>query len=108
MAALQPREGESPESLLDKIQAIEIEFGRRPKSVLNEPRPLDLDLIAFGAEIRATSALTLPHLRAHCRRFVLAPLNEIAPELVLPRQTRPVRELLANLQNDDVVTRLET
>ncbi len=106
MASLHPRGGETPESLLEKLQALEIEFGRRRKHVLNEPRPLDLDLIAFGAEIRATSALILPHPRAHQRRFVLAPLAEIAPELVLPGQTRTVRELLASLSSGEVVTRL--
>ena len=105
MAGLHPRGDETPESLLEKLQALEVEFGRRPKNVLNEPRPLDLDLIAFGAEIRATPLLTLPHPRAHQRRFVLAPLAEIAPELVLPGQTRPVRELLANLSSEEVVTR---
>ena len=86
--------GETPESLLDRLQAIEQAFGRRPKLVLNEPRPLDLDLIAFGMETRSTPRLTLPHPRAHLRRFVLEPLNEIAPGLVLPGQTQPVSELL--------------
>src|SRR5262249_16785337 len=62
---------ETPESLLRKLQALEREFGRKPKQVLNEPRPLDLDLIAFGYEARATDELILPHPRAHQRRFVL-------------------------------------
>ena len=97
VVGLQPRAGETPESLLAKLQALEREFGRQPKKVLNEARPLDLDLIAFGGEMRASAALTLPHPRAHLRRFVLAPLAEIAPELVLSGQTRTVRELLAAL-----------
>jgi 2-amino-4-hydroxy-6-hydroxymethyldihydropteridine diphosphokinase len=108
VAALHPRGGETPESLLEKLQSLEIKFGRRRKNVLNEPRPLDLDLITFGAETRATQRLTLPHPRAHRRRFVLAPLAEIAPELVLPGQTRSAQELLAVLQSDEVVTRLGT
>src|ERR1044071_2888864 len=45
VVALTPRSGETPESLLMKLQALEKESGRGPKSVLNEPRPLDLDLI---------------------------------------------------------------
>lgn len=106
VVALAPRAGETPESLLDKLQALEKEFGRRPKRTLNEPRPLDLDLIAFGSEVRASSDLTLPHPRAHLRRFVLEPLNEIAPDLVLPKQTRPIRQLLAELRTDEVVLRL--
>ena len=98
--------GETPELLLDKLQSIEQAFGRRPKLVLNEPRPLDLDLIAFCMETRSTSRLTLPHPRAHLRRFVLEPLSEIAPRLVLPGQTQPVIELLAALQSDEHLTRL--
>ena len=103
---LTPLPGETPESLLDQLQSIEQEFGRRPKLVLNEPRPLDLDLIAFGMETRSTSRLNLPHPRAHLRRFVLEPLNEIAPGLVLPGQTKPVIELLAALQSDEHLMRL--
>jgi 2-amino-4-hydroxy-6-hydroxymethyldihydropteridine diphosphokinase len=95
--ALVARPGDTPESLLARLQTLEREFGRQPKSVLNEPRPLDLDLVAFGHEIRATSALTLPHPRAHLRHFVLEPLSEIAPDLVLPGQSQPVARLLQNL-----------
>src|SRR3954447_15134086 len=58
--ALVPMPDESSESLLQKLQALEKEFGRRPKLVMNEPRPLDLDLIAFGSETRATPSLVLP------------------------------------------------
>ena len=101
--AFQPAADETPESLLAKLQSLEKEFGRRPKQVLNEPRPLDLDLIAFGSEIRSAPELTLPHPRAHLRRFVLEPLNEIAPDLVLPGQTKSVRQLLAELRTDEVV-----
>jgi len=97
VVALTPRAGETPESLLAKLQAVEKEFGRQPKRVLNEPRPLDLDLIAFGSEARATPQLTLPHPRAHLRRFVLQPLAEIAPDLLLPGQTKTVAQLLTAL-----------
>jgi 2-amino-4-hydroxy-6-hydroxymethyldihydropteridine diphosphokinase len=95
VVGLRPRADETPESLLAKLQALEREFGRRPKRSHNEPRPLDLDLIAFGSETRITSDLTLPHPRAHLRRFVLQPLSEIASDLVLPGQTRTAKELLA-------------
>ena len=104
--AFEPAAGETPESLLTKLQAIEREFGRRPKKILNEPRPLDLDLIAFGSEVRSTPELTLPHPRAHLRRFVLEPLNEIAPDLVLPGQTKAIRQILAELRTDEVVRRI--
>ena len=93
VVALTPRTGETPESLHAKLQALEKEFGRQPKKVANEPRPLDLDLIAFGGEVRNSSQLTLPHPRAHLRKFVLQPLAEIAPDFILPRQTKTVAEL---------------
>jgi len=101
MAGLTPRAGETPETLLDKLQALEKESGRRPKKVLNEPRPLDLDLIAFGNMTRNTPRLVLPHPRAHERRFVLEPLSEIAPDFILPGQTSTVRELLRELVQAD-------
>lgn len=104
--AFEPLPEETPESLLAKLQALEKEFGRRPKEVLNEPRPLDLDLIAFGDEVRSTPQLTLPHPRAHLRRFVLEPLNEIAPDFILRDQRHSIRDLLAALQTDEVVTRI--
>ena len=102
-----PRKEETPESLFAKLQAIELEFGRAPKVVLNEPRSLDLDLIAFGSETCSTPSLTLPHPRAHLRRFVLAPLDEITPGLILPGQSRTVRELLASLPNVEQAARLD-
>ncbi len=107
VAAFIPRKGESPESLLKKLQDLETEFGRTPKKVLNEPRPLDLDLIAFGAEARQTPELTLPHPRTHLRKFVLAPLNEIAPDFVLAGQGRAARALLDDLASEERVERME-
>ena len=105
-AALTPLDGETPESLFEKLQALEVQFGRQPKVVMNEPRPLDLDLIAFGGEQRQEAQLTLPHPRFQERRFVLEPLAEIAPEAILPGQSVTVAELLARLEADDTLTRL--
>lgn len=101
-----PRPDETPETLLEKLQELEKEFGRGKKTVLNEPRPLDLDLLVFGENVRNTTFLKLPHPRAHERRFVLQPLAEIAPDLVLPGQTRTVAELLASLATNEQLTRL--
>jgi 2-amino-4-hydroxy-6-hydroxymethyldihydropteridine diphosphokinase len=106
VAGLAPNPGESPETLLLRLQELEREFGRGPKKVLNEARPLDLDLIAFGDARRATPLLTLPHPRAHLRRFVLEPLCEIAPELVLPGQTLTVLKLLERLQTNESLSRI--
>lgn len=105
-AALVPRPGESPETLLAKLQALERKFGRLPKKVLNEARPLDLDLIAFGGERRGSPELTLPHPRAHQRRFVLEPLAEIAPHFVLPGFARTISELLGELAKDPLMEKL--
>jgi 2-amino-4-hydroxy-6-hydroxymethyldihydropteridine diphosphokinase len=106
VVGLVPLENETPESLLAKLQTLEKEFGRPPKKALNEPRPLDLDLIAFGAQTRNFPTLTLPHPRAHERQFVLQPLNEIAPDLILPGQTQTVSQLLANLRSDEQCAKL--
>lgn len=106
VVALTPRKDETPESLLKKLQELEKKSGRQPKKILNEPRPLDLDLIAFGNEIRHLPELILPHPRAHLRRFVLQPLNEIAPDLILPGQTKSVSQLLVQLPLTEPVERL--
>jgi len=105
-AGLRPRPGETPESLISKLQSLEKEFGRQPKKVLNEARALDLDLIAFGKEIRRTETLVIPHPRAHERRFVLQPLSEIAADLILPGQTKTVAQLLAEMQPDAAMRKI--
>ncbi len=106
VVALQPRSYETPESLLARFKALEVEWGRPPKRVLNEPRVLDLDLIAFGGETRSSEELVLPHPRAQARRFVLQPLSEIAPNLLLPGSTKSVVELLALLPPDPALRRI--
>jgi 2-amino-4-hydroxy-6-hydroxymethyldihydropteridine diphosphokinase len=106
VVGLKPYPDETPESLLKKLKALERALGRQPKKVHNEPRPIDLDLIAFGGQTRHSDDLALPHPRAHQRRFVLEPLNEIAPEFVLPGQTQPVRKLLQNLPPDSGMRRI--
>ncbi len=103
---IRPNAEETPESLLRKLQELERRYGRRVKQVVNEARPLDLDLILFGAEIRATESLTLPHPRAISRRFVLEPLREIAPSLLFPGQNQTVAELLAVLPPDPAMRKL--
>jgi 2-amino-4-hydroxy-6-hydroxymethyldihydropteridine diphosphokinase len=101
------RTEETPETLLPRLQALERKFGRAPKTIQNEPRALDLDLIAFANQSRSTPELTLPHPRAHQRRFVLQPLSEIAPDLILPGQSRTVRQLLEGVPVDPTVRRLD-
>ena len=106
VVAIEPLGNEMPESLLTKLQQLEIQFGRQPKIALNEPRALDLDIIAFGEETRNTPQLTLPHPRWHKRCFVLQPLSEIAPNTILSGQTQSVAQLLARLDTTEVLIRL--
>jgi 2-amino-4-hydroxy-6-hydroxymethyldihydropteridine diphosphokinase len=106
VVGLIPQKNESPESLLKKMRDLEKEFGRAPKKVLNEPRPLDLDLIAFGDETRNTADLILPHPRAQLRKFVLEPLNEIAPDFILAGQGRSVSQLLAGISSDETLVKI--
>jgi 2-amino-4-hydroxy-6-hydroxymethyldihydropteridine diphosphokinase len=106
VVGLVPASDETPESLLAKLQTLEREFGRQPKKVMNEARPLDLDLIAFGELNRNSNQLILPHPRARLRRFVLEPLAEIAPQLVLPGQSQTVAELLERLAPDPGMRKL--
>ncbi len=106
VVALVPRADETPETLLTQLQLMEKESGRQRKKVLNEPRPLDLDLIAFGTEVRRSPELTLPHPRAHQRRFVLDPLCELLPDYVLPGQSATVAELLSRLPPDPQMRKL--
>lgn len=106
VVAINPFPDETPETLLEKLQELEKAFGRKPKVVLNEPRPLDLDLVAFGNEVRNSSALVLPHPRAHLRQFVLRPLAEIAPDFLLPGQEQTVIKLLASVNTAEQLERI--
>ena len=73
----------SASTLLDRLFSIEARFGRE-RSIRNAPRTLDLDLLLFGDVVSTDLQCTLPHPRMHERAFVLAPLVEIEPALVVP------------------------
>ena len=74
---------QSATALLMHLQAIERQHGRE-RPYHHAPRTLDLDLLLYGNERVSTVTLTLPHPRLHERAFVLMPLAEIAPHLVIP------------------------
>lgn len=82
-----------PRDLLQRLKAIETEFGRT--SGHNQSREIDLDLVAYAGEVVETAELTLPHPRYHERAFVLVPLAEVAPGFRDPRTGRSVAELVA-------------
>jgi len=75
--------GLAPYTLLDCLQGIERTAGRE-RTFRNAPRVLDLDLLLYGDQVIATPGLVVPHPRMHERAFVLAPLVEIAPDVVVP------------------------
>jgi 2-amino-4-hydroxy-6-hydroxymethyldihydropteridine diphosphokinase len=106
VAALEPRAEETPVTLLRQLRELERAFGRQRKTTPNQPRLLDLDLIAFGSRTMTSPGLVLPHPRAHLRRFVLQPLSEIAPDFVLPGQTKTAQQLLEALKTDESLHRL--
>jgi len=70
--------------LLDRLLALEQRFGRVRIPGEHGPRTLDLDLLLYGGEVIDEPGLTVPHPRLHERRFVLEPLAELAPGLVVP------------------------
>ncbi len=73
----------APEALLDALLDIEHRFGRI-RAEKDGPRTLDLDLLLYNDQFLELPRLTLPHPRLHLRAFVLQPLAEIAPDLVIP------------------------
>jgi 2-amino-4-hydroxy-6-hydroxymethyldihydropteridine diphosphokinase len=93
------------EQLLAQLQQIEARLGRPADHARDRSRPIDLDLLYFGSFQRDDEQLRLPHPRMHLRDFVLHPLADIRPELILPGQTKTVAELLAQLPSDGSVVR---
>jgi 2-amino-4-hydroxy-6-hydroxymethyldihydropteridine diphosphokinase len=87
-AAIRIRTDLEPEELLDVCKAVEAERGRAFDLPRHSPRPLDVDLLLLGDLELSTDRLTLPHREVSSRRFVLAPLLELDPELALPDGTR--------------------
>jgi 2-amino-4-hydroxy-6-hydroxymethyldihydropteridine diphosphokinase len=98
--------GGEPNDLLEQLLAIEESLGRPRKHVRNVSRTIDIDLLYCGDRQIENERLQLPHPRMHVRKFVLQPLADIRPELVLPNQDRSVRELLAQLADPVKVVRL--
>ena len=104
-AALRIRTDLGPEELLDLCKAIELEQGRVFASPRHGPRPLDVDLLMLGDLQVSSERLRLPHPEITSRRFVLEPLLELDPELMLPNGVK-LAEALAALAEDQRVERV--
>lgn len=87
-AAIRIRTELEPEALLDLCKEIERARGRELDAPRHSPRPIDVDLLLLGDLELSTERLTLPHPEVSSRRFVLAPLLELDPELSLPDGTQ--------------------
>lgn len=102
-AVVSVRTALSPQALLDALFALEARFGRQ-RSRRNAARTLDLDLLLYGNCIIDETGLQLPHPRMAERAFVLQPLAELAPDVVIPGQGKVVE--LARTLTDQGVRRL--
>jgi 2-amino-4-hydroxy-6-hydroxymethyldihydropteridine diphosphokinase len=96
-----------PVDLLDRLLETEKAMGRPSKRPRNSPRTIDLDVLYAGNLVLNNPEIIIPHPRLRQRRFVLTPLAEISPELVLPGQMLSIRALLAGLDDPSQVTRLD-
>ncbi|HMQ04825.1 MAG TPA: 2-amino-4-hydroxy-6-hydroxymethyldihydropteridine diphosphokinase [Pyrinomonadaceae bacterium] len=96
--------GITPTQMLARMLRVEYLLGRTDKS-LKKPRTIDLDLLFFGQEHVDTTFLTVPHPRAHLRRFVLVPMNEISPTYQHPLLHKDIGTLLAECDDTSAVVR---
>ena len=105
---LPPNDAPDPDRVLARIKALERRTGRR-RGERDRPRTLDVDLLLYDDLVRTETSggeLILPHPRMRQRRFVLAPLHDLAPDLRLPPDGARVRDLLAALGSGQEVERI--
>jgi 2-amino-4-hydroxy-6-hydroxymethyldihydropteridine diphosphokinase len=94
-----------PTALLRKMIGIEESLGRDRKHARNVSRKIDIDLLYADDLNVANEELQLPHPRMHQRKFVLQPLADIRPDLILPNHKKNISELLAQVKDSTKVVR---
>lgn len=97
---------DSAQQLLEQTQTIEKNLGRQLKRQNNEARPIDIDILYYGKDSVNSEKLILPHPRITERRFVLQPLSDLSPDLILPNQDLTILQLLArsNIQEQQLTS----
>ena len=97
----------SPGELLRQTQAIERQLGRDVIREKNAPRIIDIDILYFGTDLYHDASLTLPHPEMTRRRFVLQPLADIRPDLILPGDDITIADHLQHLDSAEPPLSLE-
>jgi len=97
----------SPGELLRQTQTIERQLGRDVIREKNAPRIIDIDILYFGTDLYHDAFLTLPHPEMTHRRFVLQPLADIRPELILPGDDITITDHLLHLDSAEPPLSLE-
>ena len=96
----------SAAELIELLLKIEQKMGRIRSGIRWESRVIDLDILLFGNEIINDKNLTVPHPRMHMRRFVMAPMADIAPELIHPVQGKSMADLLGEISSEEQKVKL--
>jgi 2-amino-4-hydroxy-6-hydroxymethyldihydropteridine diphosphokinase len=90
-----------PGQLLQRMQKVEMNMGRT-RTIANGPRTIDIDILLYGNVAMTTGELEIPHPRYRERRFTLAPLAELSPDLTDPVTGQTMREMLARLSGQSI------
>lgn len=93
----------TPCTLLRIVKEVEIKHGRSFSHEKNSPRQLDIDIIYAGASTYDNKHVKVPHLRWHERRFVVQPLADVRPDLIIPGQLETVKQILRRLPKEPFV-----
>ena len=94
-----------PFEVLDVTQKVEKMLGKSNKSVKNQPRIIDIDILFFGNSVIETEKLSIPHPMIALRKFVLLPLAEIEPDFNIPHSKITIADLIDNCPDKSRVVR---